>query len=221
MHTAQKDILNKCDTLMLDMDGTILDLAYDSFIWLDLVPKEYARKLGISLDDASAKLYKYFISLQGTLEWYSVDHWSNLLDIDILKLHQTERARIQYLPGAENFLNEIKTHDIRVLLVTNSHSDTLKLKSEMTELDKYFDQMYVSHDFGAPKESQLFWKNLSGTEKFDIKRTLFVDDTEVVLDSARQYGIDFLVQITNPDSKQKSQVAENYLGMTGVIELLE
>jgi len=221
MHTAQKDILNKCDTLMLDMDGTILDLAYDSFIWLDLVPKEYARKLGISLDDASAKLYKYFISLQGTLEWYSVDHWSNLLDIDILKLHQTERARIQYLPGAENFLNEIKTHDIRVLLVTNSHSDTLKLKSEMTGLDKYFDQMYVSHDFGAPKESQLFWKNLSGTEKFDIKRTLFVDDTEVVLDSARQYGIDFLVQITNPDSKQKSQVAENYLGMTGVIELLE
>ena len=221
MHTAQKDILNKCDTLMLDMDGTILDLAYDSFIWLDLVPKEYARKLGISLDDASAKLYKYFISLQGTLEWYSVDHWSNLLDIDILKLNQTERARIQYLPGAENFLNEIKTHDIRVLLVTNSHSDTLKLKSEMTELDKYFDQMYVSHDFGAPKESHLFWKNLSGTEKFDIKRTLFVDDTEVVLDSARQYGIDFLVQITNPDSKQKSQVAENYLGMTGVIELLE
>ena len=221
MHTAQKDILNKCDTLMLDMDGTILDLAYDSFIWLDLVPKEYARKLGISLDDASAKLYKYFISLQGTLEWYSVDHWSNLLDIDILKLHQTERARIQYLPGAENFLNEIKTHDIRVLLVTNSHSDTLKLKSEMTGLDKYFDQMYVSHDFGAPKESQLFWNNLSGTEKFDIKRTLFVDDTEVVLDSARQYGIDFLVQITNPDSKQKSQVAENYLGMTGVIELLE
>jgi len=221
MHTAQKDILNKCDTLMLDMDGTILDLAYDSFIWLDLVPKEYARKLGISLDDASAKLYKYFISLQGTLEWYSVDHWSNLLDIDILKLHQTERVRIQYLPGAENFLNEIKTHDIRVLLVTNSHSDTLKLKSEMTGLDKYFDQMYVSHDFGAPKESHLFWKNLSGTEKFDIKRTLFVDDTEVVLDSARQYGIDFLVQITNPDSKQKSQVAENYLGMTGVIELLE
>ena len=91
----------------------------------------------------------------------------------------------------------------------------------MTGLDKYFDQMYVSHDFGAPKESQLFWQNLNDTEKFDIKRTLFVDDTEQVLDSARQYGIDFLVQITNSDSKQKQQIVKNYLGMTGVIELIE
>ena len=221
MHTAQKDILKKCDTLMLDMDGTILDLAYDSFIWLDLVPREYARKQGISLDDASAKLYKYFINLQGTLNWYSIDHWSNLLDIDIIKLHQMERAKIQYLPGAENFLNEIKTHDIRVLLVTNSHGSILKLKSEMTGLDKYFDKMYVSHDFGAPKESQLFCKNLSGTEKFDIKSTLFVDDTEVVLDSAKQYGIEFLLQITNPDSKQKLQVAKNHLGVRSVLELID
>ena len=221
MHTSQKNILKKCDTLMLDMDGTILDLAYDSFIWLDLVPKEYAKKLGISLDDATAKLYKYFISLQGTLKWYSVDHWSDLLDIDIIKLHQMERAKIQYLPGAEKFLNDIKKYDIRVLLVTNAHGDILKLKSEVTGMDKYFDQMYVSHDFGAPKESQLFWQNLNDTEKFDIKRTLFVDDTEKVLDSARQYGIDSLVQITNSDSKQKQQIVKNYLGMTGVIELIE
>ena len=132
-----------------------------------------------------------------------------------------ERAKIQYLPGAEKFLNDIKNYDIRVLLVTNAHGDILKLKSEVTGLDKYFDQMYVSHDFGAPKESQLFWQNLNDTEKFDIKRTLFVDDTEQVLDSARQYGIDFLVQITNSDSKQKQQIVKNYLGMTGVIELIE
>jgi putative hydrolase of the HAD superfamily len=81
--------------------------------------------------------------------------------------------------------------------------------------------MYVSHDFGAPKESQLFWKNLSGTERFDIKSTLFVDDTEVVLDSAKQYGIEFLLQITNPDSKQKLQVAKNHLGVRSVLELID
>ena len=61
MHTSLNKILTNCKTLMLDMDGTILDLAYDSSIWLDLVPKEYAQKKGISLKEANAELHKYFV----------------------------------------------------------------------------------------------------------------------------------------------------------------
>ena len=44
MYLSCGNILNKCDTLMLDMDGTLLDLAYDSFIWLDLVPERIRKK---------------------------------------------------------------------------------------------------------------------------------------------------------------------------------
>ena len=221
MHPSYRNILNKCDTLMLDMDGTLLDLAYDSFIWLDLVPKEYAKKMNMSLGDATAHLYKHFISLQGTLKWYSSDYWSQLLDLDIIKLHQMERDKIQYLTGAEEFLDLIKTYDILVLLVTNAHNDILKLNSEVIGIDQYFDQVYISHDFGAPKESQLFWKNLSNAEPFDIERTVFVDDNEIVLDSAKQFGIKSLIQIIKPDSKQKQQIAKNYLGVRSVLELIE
>ena len=56
MHTSLNKILINCKTLMLDMDGTILDLAYDSSIWLDLVPREYAKIKGISLDEANLRL---------------------------------------------------------------------------------------------------------------------------------------------------------------------
>tara|TARA_B110000003_G_scaffold42925_1_gene40348 strand:- start:1416 stop:2084 length:669 start_codon:yes stop_codon:yes gene_type:complete len=221
MHTSLNKILINCKTLMLDMDGTILDLAYDSSIWLDLVPREYAKIKGISLDEANLRLNKYFVSMQGTLQWYSLDNWSDLLDIDILKIHEEQKDNIQYLKDAEYFLNKINTYDIRLILVTNSFRSILDLKSEVTGLNKYFDEMYVSHDFGAPKESQLFWERFKKIESFDCSQTTFVDDTESVLDSAQEFGIDSLVQITLPDSRQKEKIAENYFGLKGVKQLLD
>ena len=112
MHTSLNKILTNCKTLMLDMDGTILDLAYDSSIWLDLVPKEYAQKKGISLKDANIELHKYFVSMQGTLQWYSLDHWSDLLGIDILRIHELQKNNIQYLQDAEYFLRKIKLTEL-------------------------------------------------------------------------------------------------------------
>jgi putative hydrolase of the HAD superfamily len=221
MHTSLNKILINCKTLMLDMDGTILDLAYDSSIWLDLVPREYAKIKGISLDEANLRLNKYFVSMQGTLQWYSLDNWSDLLDIDILKIHEEQKDNIQYLKDAEYFLNKINTYDIRLILVTNSFRSILDLKSEVTGLNKYFDEMYVSHDFGAPKESQLFWERFKKIESFDCSQTTFVDDTESVLDSAQKFGIDSLVHITLPDSRQKEKIAENYFGLKGVKQLLD
>ncbi|HJL92309.1 MAG TPA: HAD-IA family hydrolase [Woeseiaceae bacterium] len=220
MDIHQNEILSQCHTLMLDMDGTILDLAYDSFIWLDLVPKEYAKKLNIPLGKATAALQKHFVSLQGSLKWYCLDHWSELLGIDILLLHEKERGRIKYLSGAQKFLEVIKQSDIRMLLVSNSHRDILKLKIEETGLDNYFDGIYLSHDFKTPKENRLFWTRLRSIEKFDLSKTIFIDDTPKVLKAAKEFGIHSIFQITDPDSKQPRPIEIKYPGISGVIDLI-
>lgn len=36
------------DTVLLDMDGTLLDLAFDNYFWQKLVPETYGAKQGIS-----------------------------------------------------------------------------------------------------------------------------------------------------------------------------
>ena len=42
------------DTVLLDMDGTLLDLRFDNWFWLTLVPSRYAAAHGISEADAQA-----------------------------------------------------------------------------------------------------------------------------------------------------------------------
>lgn len=220
MNNDPKTMLAECETLMLDMDGTVLDLAYDNYVWKQLVPEHYAKATGISVDAARSRLFAKYRAIQGDIQWYCLDHWSERLGLDVLELHRGVNHRIGYLPGAQGFLQALREHDVRVLLVTNSHPDTLALKDEVTGLVGYFDAIYSSHQFGYAKERQEFWHALQEEENFRRESTLFVDDNTAVLKSAEIYGLDMLLEISHPDTSEPARETSAYTGVMGVADLL-
>lgn len=205
---------------MLDMDGTVLDLAFDNYVWKELVPEQYALRLGISVNDARVFLFARYRSVEGKLDWYCLDHWSKQLGLDMLAIHRDANERIGYLPGARQFLEIISKRNIRLLLVTNSHRGTLAVKSEVTGIADYFDHVYSSHDIGHAKEDRHFWQALQDAESFDAERTLFIDDTVTVLRSAHRFGVKKLLSVTRPDTSAPVQQNDEFTGVEGLIDLL-
>ena len=205
---------------MLDMDGTVLDLAYDNYMWMHHVPEKFAAANGLEPDAAREQLYAKFNSLRGQLEWYCLDHWSDHLGLDIAQLHRDENHRIDYLPGAEDFLRAFRSQDVRMLLVTNSHTVTLQIKDEVTGITEHFDDIYTSHDLGHPKESQAFWRAMAEKEDFNPATTLYVDDTPRVLRSAAKYGIGMLLEVTHPDTSTDPRATTEYSGVAGLRDFL-
>jgi len=220
MKMNPKTALDNCATLMLDMDGTVLDLAFDNYVWKELVPEQYAQKEGISKNDALAHLYAEYRSMQGQLDWYCLDHWNDKLGLDILALHRSVDTRIGYLPGARRFLEAVSKRDIRLLLVTNSHRDTLAVKTEVTGVADFFDHVYSAHDVGHAKEDQSFWQALRQAESFDPESTLFVDDNVSVLRSAHRFGVQMLLTVTRPDTTAPVKDGSEFAGVEGVVDLL-
>lgn len=213
------ELLASCDTLMLDMDGTLLDLAYDNYMWMEHIPAEYARKHEVSEEHARDHLYAAFERIEGKLDWYCLDHWSNELDLDVVALHREQNGRIGFLPGARNFLQTVSDHHVRVLLVTNSHQHTLDIKAEVTDIVDYFDGVHTSHSLGAAKEDQPFWEALKDRESFDPARTVFIDDNVAVLQSARDFGVEMLLHITRPDTRREPRSHDDFVGIEGVGDL--
>ena len=201
---------------MLDMDGTVLDLAYDNYMWMRRVPEKFAVEHGLEPEVAREQCYAKFKAMHGRLEWYCLDHWSDDLGLDIAKLHRDENHRIGYLPGAESFLRTIRALDIRIIMVTNSHMETLTIKDEVTAVSEHFDEIYTSHTFGYAKETQEFWHALADEEDFDPETTLFVDDTARVLRSAAEYGVSMLLQVTHPDTTSAPRKDSEFAGVEGV-----
>ncbi len=205
---------------MLDMDGTLLDLAYDNYMWLEHIPAEYARRNSMEEAQARDMLLAIFRSMEGKLEWYCLDHWSEVLDLDVKELHRRENDRIDYLPGAREFLQLVQQHEIRLLLVTNSHTETLAIKSEVTGITEFFDAIYTSHELGHAKEDQPFWHVLHEAEGFDPDTTLFIDDNPSVLESARTFGIGMLLNITRPDTRRPVREQRGFPVIESVASLI-
>ena len=130
------------------------------------------------------------------------------------------KDRIGYLPGAAEFLTAVHSTEHRVLLVTNSHPETLALKDAVTGLADYFDGLYSSHAFGHAKESQSFWAALQDEVAFDARTTLFVDDSEPVLQSAADYGVGMLLRVTRPDTSAPTARGSSFHGVEGVRDML-
>jgi HAD superfamily hydrolase (TIGR01509 family) len=189
------------DTVLLDLDGTLLDQAYDNHIWRDLVPHRFALARSLELHVAYAEIARLFAERSGTLDWYCIEYWSRTLGIDVGALHREVRSHVAWLPGARDFLVRMRAQGRRLLLLTNSHPIALAVKHEQTGVLDYLDGAVTSHEFGAPKEDARFWR--AAVEKFtyDPGRSLFADDNAKMLVAARDAGIRWVYGVRHWDTR--------------------
>jgi putative hydrolase of the HAD superfamily len=208
------------DTVLLDMDGTLLDLHFDNHFWLDHVPRRYAEATGLPPDEARAALHARYRDIQGTLDWYCVDHWTRELGLDIALLKEEVRHLIAVHPHVPDFLDLLASAGKRRVLMTNAHQKSITLKMRETGLRDRLDDVVCSHDIGHPKEAPAFWVEAQACDGFDPQRTLFVDDSLPVLRAARRHGIAHLLAIRAPDTRQGPREIADFAAITGFRELL-
>jgi putative hydrolase of the HAD superfamily len=208
------------DTVLLDMDGTLLDLRFDNWFWQELIPRRYAAAKGLSEEETRGLLAPKFIEVKGTLQWYCIEYWTRELGLDIGSIKREALREVSFLPGAEQFLLKLKNSGKRRVLVTNAHPEALGLKNEQVALTQYFDACYSTHSFAYPKEDAAFWPRLAAAERFAPQRTLFVDDSLSVLDAARDFGIGWLRAVRRPDSGRPPQPTGDYAAVDRVADLM-
>lgn len=208
------------DTVLLDMDGTLLDLHFDSHFWLTVIPREHAKKQNITLAEATADIMKRYEAVGGQIQWYCLDYWQAQLDLPIMALKREIQHLITIREDTPAFLNALKSAGKELILLTNAHPDSLSLKIERTQFDQYLDKIISTHEYGVSKESQSLWQQVQADLQFDKTRTLFVDDSLAVLDAAKQYGIAHLLAVANPDSQQPANNITGYHAITDYRTLL-
>lgn len=198
------------ETVLLDMDGTLLDLHFDTYFWLTLVPETLAKKTGKSIEHCHAFMAEEFAKVYGTISWYCLDYWTDLLDIDIVNLKREIEHLISIRPDTLPFLDALKDSGRKVVLLTNAHPGSLSLKIERTQLDSHIDTLISTHQYGVSKEFQSLWQAVQADVGFTPKNTLFVDDGIPILAAAEKFGIGELLCVSNPDSKKPETIVEDY-----------
>jgi FMN phosphatase YigB (HAD superfamily) len=201
---------NAIDTVLLDMDGTLLDRHFDDHFWLEHVPARWAAKNGKELEFARQHLYDLFRSQENTLNWTDLDYWTDRLGLDIPLLKREVQHLIAVHPYVIEFLLFLKQQRKTVWLVTNAHSKTLDLKMKKTLIGPYFDGIISAHQVGLPKEDQRFWPALQAFVPYDPHRTMLGEDSEANLLTAAAYAIEYLVYVGRYSSTTRPQTSQRF-----------
>ena len=193
---------SEIDTVLLDMDGTLIDLHFDNTLWNLHLPTLFAAAHAIDVEDARERLYGHMRDAPPSLDFYSLDYWATYTGMDIDGLHAELDHLIVYRPGAARFMAAVRGSGRRAVLVTNAHPKSLAIKDGKIDLLSRLDADFSSHDFGAPKEDPAFWPAFTEREAHDPQRTLLIDDNAAVLEAARDSGIRHLLCVAQPDSRK-------------------
>ena len=192
---------NEIETVLLDMDGTLLDLHFDDYFWQVQLPQKWGEKNDLDIDAARARLLPIFQDTEASLSWYCLDFWSEKLDMDVFALATGIEHLIQVRPHVMEFLAHLDELGKKIVMVTNSHDKFIRLKMQKTQIGQHFHHVFNSHSFGLPKEDSGFWKILAEHLEFETSSTLLIDDNIAVLRSARAHGIEYLLGVDRPSSQ--------------------
>jgi len=208
------------DTVLLDMDGTLLDKHFDDYFWEQYVPEHYSLLHDLTVEEAKKELLGRYRQVENTLEWTDLDYWSGQLGLDIPNLKARLTHLIDVHPFVVDFLHFCRGRGKNVYLVTNAHSKTLDIKLEKTDIGSMFDRIICSEEVGLAKEEVQFWERLEQMLKFDKTRALLADDTEKVLFAAEQHGIAKLIFVARSSSRKPPAFSRNFPSIEYFIELI-
>ena len=187
------------DDVLLDMDGTLLDLHYDATFWLNNVHSIVANLTGEPEHVIQERFHRELKKHEGTLAWYCTDYWADFFGIDLIEAKQQLAHLIRFRPHAKQFLNVLNSLPLRTLIATNAHPDVIQLKLNVVPLEDMVDGIVSSHQYGVAKEHPDFWRALFDEYAINPDRALFMDDSSKVLDAADRAGVREVVEIRHPN----------------------
>ena len=210
-------IFKDIECLLIDMDGVILDNAYDNDFWQNQIPEVIADSKGIAFDDAKRLAIQIFNYKKNTKDWYDVDYWSNMLNIDIEAQKRSEKSfsRISLYDGVIDTLSVLK-NKTKMILITNAHRKTLNIKLEKYNLTPYFDEMVCAHELNYVKEDIQLWYMLRSKYRLDYKKTLLVEDTINNINVGLSAGISGAIYVGD----EKFTVSDKIIKLSSINQIL-
>jgi 5'-nucleotidase len=208
------------DTVLLDMDGTLLDLRFDNYFWCEYLPQRYAEKNSMSIEAATDHLVAFSNSLQGSLHWYCLDYWSEAIQMDVEAIKREVSHEVRFRPGAEEFLRHLHSLNKTCVLVTNAHPKALELKLVASGLGRYLHALHSTHTFKLAKENPGFWAAFAQQTGIDFQRSVFIDDSLNVLRQAHAEGLPHLIQVLQPDTTLPVRPTSEFPGIVHFQELM-
>lgn len=109
------------EVLSFDLTGTLVTNEFVDYFWLELIPKLYSEKRGISLSEAKKIVFKSYDEVgDRDLRWYTPSFWLELfeLGVDARSAVKLVEDKVEVYPDVEEVLEEL-SEDYTIIASSN------------------------------------------------------------------------------------------------------
>ena len=187
--------MNKFKAALFDLDGTLVDTEGQYTVFWDAMGKKYRPDV-----PNLAQIIKGTTLVQIFDNFFPEQQWREEITAG---LDEWERnMSYPFIPGALDFLRDIKEHGVKCAVVTSSNKRKIEaLRAKLPDFDSLFDRILTSEDFSASKPDPDCY-NL-GAKVFNCKKKecIVFEDAFTGLQAGMSSGI-FTVGLTTYNSRE-------------------
>ena len=212
--------LNSTTAILSDLDGVILNIDYDIKFWESWLPEYIANQSSLTEEEAKAELLSKIDLQRGTLNFYDLNYWDDLLDLDCMEIIKEKEEKCSYLEGSYEALQRLSTLENPKYILTNGDPRIQEYKAETNDFLKFFDSIFYSMLVGYPKESREFWALARHNLNLDFENTIFIDDDFKVVTAAVKAGIKQVVWITEGKNRILQNGIETFPSLADLVSTI-
>ena len=179
--------MKKAKLISFDLDNTLINPDYITFVWEIAVPRLYAKKYGVSFSEAVKVVISEYEGVgDGALEWYDIKYWFDYFDLsekweDILERY---KDKIKTFPEVKGVIEDLVRH-YDLIVTSNAAREFIEIEIKKTGIEDYFKRIFsATSDFGQVKKTPEFYNQVCEIMETDPKDTIHVGD---------HYEFDYLI----------------------------
>jgi HAD superfamily hydrolase (TIGR01549 family) len=146
------------EVVSFDVEGTLVTPDFSYAVWFEAIPRRYAEKNGINLEQARKAVEEEYGKVgDQRLEWYDVRYWFDRLGLGTpVPVMQRCESQVCYYPEVKEVLVSLSE---RYKLVVASGSTRDFLRHLLQDIEPYFSEIYSSiTDYRQLKTSEFYLK---------------------------------------------------------------
>ena len=207
-------------TILIDLDGTLIDTAPDLMNAHNHVMKKYGYETK-STEDIRKLVGKGSASLIGKSVWGQAKKELRQINDQIVKKEMVKEFIDYYgkniavesklINGVLEFLNWAKKNNISMGVCTNKQEYLSINLLKQIKIYDYFEYVAGSDTFDYCKPDPRHLTNVIEIMQGDIKKSLMIGDSETDAESAKVAGIPFILIENGYTKKKVSEINHDYL----------
>jgi FMN phosphatase YigB (HAD superfamily) len=175
--TVQK--MNKKKLVSFDLDSTLVDPTYTTFVWEIGIPRLYARKYNTSLSEAASIVKAEYERIgDSALEWYDIKYWFEYFRLpdsweNLLEEH---RDKIRAFPEVKKVMDDLVQY-YELIVTSNAAREFVEVEIREAEIEAYFVRIFsATSDFRQVKKTPQFYEQICTIMETEPSHAIHVGD---------------------------------------------